>query len=132
MFPPAGDGMWLKYVHVGCAILSVSGYFLRGVWMLRDSPMLRRLWVRVAPHVIDTLLLLSALLLAVRIGQYPFVHGWLTAKVLGVVAYIVLGSIGLKRGRTMGVRIAAWLAALIVFAYIVGVALTRSASLGLL
>lgn len=124
--------MWLKYLHVGCAILSVGGYFLRGVWMLRDSPMLRRLWVRVAPHVIDTLLLLSAILLAVRIGQYPFVHGWLTAKVLGVVAYIVLGSIGLKRGRTRGVRIAAWLAALAVFAYIVGVALTRSASLGLL
>ncbi len=119
--------MWLKTLHVTCAVLSVSGYFLRGLLMLRDSPLLRNRWMKVAPHVVDTLLLASAIVLAVRLQQYPFVHGWLTAKVLALVAYIVLGAIGLRYGRTRRIRVVAWLAALLTFGYIVAVALTRQA-----
>ncbi len=117
--------MWLKTLHVTCAVLSVSGYFLRGLLMLRDSPLLRNRWMKVAPHVVDTLLLASAIALTVRLGQYPFVHGWLTAKVLALIAYIVLGAVGLRYGRTRNVRVAAWVAALLTFGYIVAVALTR-------
>ncbi len=119
--------MWLKTLHVACAILSVSGYFLRGLLMLRGSALLNNRWVKVTPHVIDTLLLASAIVLAVRLQQYPFVHGWLTAKVLALVAYIVLGAIGLRYGRTRRIRVVAWLAALLTFGYIVAVALTRQA-----
>ncbi len=116
---------WLKTLHVACAVLSVSGYFARGLLMLRDSPLLAARVVRVAPHIIDTLLLASAIVLAARLEQYPFVHGWLTAKVLALIAYIVLGAIGLRYGRTRNVRVAAWVAALLTFGYIVAVALTR-------
>jgi uncharacterized membrane protein SirB2 len=119
--------MWLKTLHVACAILSVSGYFLRGLLMLRGSALLNNRWVKVTPHVIDTLLLASAIVLAVRLQQYPFVHDWLTAKVLALVAYIVLGAIGLRHGRTRRIRVVAWLAALLTFGYIVAVALTRQA-----
>ncbi len=119
--------MWLKTVHVACAVLSVSGYFLRGLLMLHNSALLNNRWVKVTPHVIDTLLLVSAIVLAVRLQQYPFVHGWLTAKVLALTAYIVLGAIGLRYGRTRRIRIVAWLAALLTFGYIVAVALTRQA-----
>ena len=115
----------LKHVHVICAVLSISGYLLRGVWMMRESPWLRKKWVKVAPHVIDTVLLGSAVLLTVRIQQYPFVHSWLTAKVLALIAYIALGTVGLKYGRTRKIRIAAWLGAVAIFLYIVLVALTR-------
>lgn len=118
--------MLIRYLHIACAILSVSGYFVRGLWMLRDSPMLRRRWVRIAPHVVDTTLLVAGLILAVRSGQYPFVHGWLTAKVFGLITYILLGAVGLKYGRTKRIRVAAWVAALLVFGYIVSVARTRS------
>jgi uncharacterized membrane protein SirB2 len=93
--------------------------------MLIDSPWLQQRWVRITPHVIDTVLLASAIGLALILEQYPFVHGWLTAKVLGLIAYIILGSIALKRGRTKPIRAAAWVAALAVFGYIVSVALTR-------
>ena len=117
--------MWLKYLHVTCAALSISGYIVRGVWMMRESNWLQKKWVRIAPHVIDTLLLGAGIGLAIRIRQYPFVHGWLTAKALALVAYIVIGAIGLKYGRTKKIRIAAWLAAIVVFGYIVLVALTR-------
>lgn len=119
--------MWLKTVHVTCAVLSVSGYFLRGLLMLRDSPWLQTRFVRIAPHVVDTLLLASAIVLAIRLQQYPFVHGWLTAKTVALVAYIVLGAIGLKYGHTRRVRTVAWIAALLTFGYIVTVALTRQA-----
>jgi uncharacterized membrane protein SirB2 len=77
------------------------------------------------PHVIDTLLLASALTLVVWSHQYPGAQNWLTAKLLALIVYIGLGTVALKRGRTKGARIAAFIAALLVFGYIVKVALTR-------
>lgn len=116
---------WLKNLHVACVMLSGAGYFLRGVGMMRESSWLQDKWVRILPHVIDTTLLVSAILLAVQIRQYPLVHGWLTAKVLALTAYIAIGAVGLKYGKTRKIRIAAWLTALVIFLYIVLVALTR-------
>lgn len=117
----------LKVAHIACAILSISGFALRGILMLVDSPLLATRFARVAPHVVDTVLLASALWLAALIGQYPFVHGWLTAKVLALLAYIVLGTVGLKRARSKALRAAAFALALGTAAYIVSVALTRDA-----
>lgn len=110
---------------MACVALSYALFVLRGVWMISDSALLKQRWVRIVPHVIDTVLLTSAIALAVIVHQYPFVNGWLTAKVVGLVVYIGLGTIALKRGRTRRVRIAAWLAAQAVFFYIVAVAVTR-------
>lgn len=115
----------LKQLHITCVVLSISGFVVRGVWMMQESPWLQKKWVRVAPHIIDTILLGSAILLAMQIQQYPFVQGWLTAKVLALIAYVVVGAVGLKYGRTKKIRIAAWLVAIAIFAYIVLVALTR-------
>lgn len=121
----------IKHLHITFAALSGSFFLLRGLWMLADSPMLQRRWVKVVPHVVDTLLLGSALVLVFWSGQYPFVQAWLTAKVLALIAYIVLGTIALKRGKTKGVRTFALLAALATFAYILAVALTRQAAIPL-
>lgn len=115
----------IRQVHVACAALSYFGFFLRGVWMMRDSPMLGRRWVRILPHVVDTILLASAIALSVMSLQYPFVQGWLTAKVVALVLYIGLGMLALKPGRARPQRIAAWVAAQLVFGYIVWVALAR-------
>ena len=117
----------LKYLHVSCVMLSGVGFVLRGVWMLRRSPMLSRRWVGVAPHLVDTVLLASAIALAVMSAQYPLVHSWLTAKIVGLIAYVIFGTVALKRGRTLGVRLVAFCGALAVFAYIVAVAMTKSA-----
>ena len=121
----------VKHLHISCAILSGSFFLLRGFWMLADSPLLQWRWVKVVPHVVDTLLLGSALVMVFWSGQYPFVQSWLTAKLLALVAYIVLGTIALKRGKTKGVRAFAMAAALAPFAYIVAVALTRQAAIPL-
>ncbi len=116
----------LKAIHVASAGASLALFVLRGAWMIGAPHRLKRRWVRVVPHVIDTVLLVSAIGLALMIGNYPGTHGWLTAKVVGLVGYIVLGSIALKRGRTHHVRVAAFAAALALFAYIVSVAITKS------
>jgi uncharacterized membrane protein SirB2 len=117
--------MMLKLVHVACAIASICGFALRGTLMLLDSPLLATRFARIAPHVVDTVLLASALWLTVLIGQYPFVQGWLTAKVLALIVYIALGTLALKRGRSKPVRATAFALALAAAAYIVSVALSR-------
>lgn len=116
----------LKALHVGCAAASIAFFCVRGAWMLAAPERLRRNWVRVLPHVVDTVLLASAIALAVMLRNYPLTHGWLTAKVVGLFAYIALGTIALKRGRTRGIRIAAFAGAIVTFAYIVSVARTMS------
>jgi uncharacterized membrane protein SirB2 len=101
-------------------------FVLRAIWRMRAPERLAARWVRVVPHVVDTVLLASAIGLALMLENYPGTHGWLTAKVAGLVAYVVLGSIALRRGRTPAVRAIAFVAALAVFAYIVAVAFTKS------
>lgn len=115
----------LKALHVGSAVLSITGFAARGVLMLRGSPILRARFVRIAPHVVDTLLLTSAFTLAWFSGQYPLAQAWLTAKVIALLAYIVLGAVALRHGRTLRVRAIAFVLALCAVAYIVCVAFTR-------
>jgi len=116
----------LKHLHVACVVLSGLGFSLRGWWMLNDSPRLKARLVRVAPHVIDSLLLGSALVMAWQSSQYPFAHSWLTAKFFGLLAYILCGTMALKRARTKSRRVVFLVLALLAYAYIVGVALTRN------
>jgi len=115
----------LKSLHLAFVALSGTGFVLRGLCMLQGSAMPAHRWVRVLPHAVDTALLASAIALAVTTGQYPLTQGWLTAKVLGLVVYIILGTLALRRGRTPGIRITAFCGALAAFAYIVAVAITK-------
>lgn len=95
--------------------------------MLYWPTMLKRALVRIVPHVIDTVLLASAIVLMIQLRQYPGTHAWLTVKIVAVVIYIVLGGVALKRGATRAIRFSAWLAALATYGYIVAVALTHDA-----
>ena len=116
----------LKHLHVTCVVLSGLGFALRGWWMINDSPQLKTRLARVVPHVIDSVLLGSALLMAWQSSQYPFAQGWLTAKFFGLLADFVWGTIALKRGRTMRQRTLFLAFAVLAYAYIVSVALTRN------
>lgn len=116
----------LKHFHITCVVLSGAGFALRGAWALAGSPLARARLARVLPHVVDSCLLLSAIVLAWMAGQYPFVHGWLTAKIVGLLAYIGLGMLALKPGRPLALRGAAFVAALATFSWIVSVALSKN------
>lgn len=110
----------LKTVHLTTVAASGLMFFVRGLWMLARSPMLERRWVRVVPHVNDTLLLVAGVWMAVQLRLVPGVSPWLTAKILALVVYVALGTVALRRRSAR-----AWLAALAVFLYIVAVALTH-------
>ena len=120
----------VKSLHITCVALSISLFILRSALQWQDISWRRWPALRVAPHVVDTVLLGSALWLCWIIGQYPFVQGWLTAKVLALVAYILLGRIALGRNTAQGRRLPAFIAALCCVGYIVGVALTHSPTWG--
>jgi uncharacterized membrane protein SirB2 len=115
----------LKAVHVTSAVLSIAGFAIRGVLMLRQSSLLRTRFVRIAPHFLDTVLLASAIALAWLTGQYPFQQSWLTAKVVALFVYVALGGLAL-RGPTMKVRSIAFVLAFGTALYIVSVAVLRS------
>lgn len=116
----------LKHLHVTCVALSGLGFLLRAWWVWRASPLALRRLTRVIPHIVDTVLLTSAVIMAWWSGQYPFGQQWLTAKFFGLLLYIVAGSYALKRARTCRGRAIALLVAILAFAYIVTVALTRN------
>jgi len=116
----------LKLLHVGSVAATLALFVLRGALMLRAPERLARRWVRIVPHIVDTVLLASAIALAAMIGSDAWTRGWLLAKVIGLLVYIVLGSIALKYGPTRFIRSAAFLGALATFAYIVMVAVTKS------
>lgn len=113
----------LKSIHISCVASSYMLFFLRGIWSLNGSAIMSQRWVKIVPHVVDTLLIVSAVALAFSIRQYPFVDAWLTAKLFALLLYIGLGFVALRYGRSKTVRLSAWIIAQLVFIYIVMVAI---------
>jgi len=116
----------LRHLHITCVIVSGLGFFLRGLAAMFDSPLIDRRWVKTVPHVVDTVLLSSAIGMAVISSQYPFAQSWLTAKLVALVVYILCGVMALRKGRSKATRGAFFVAALLVYSYIVSVALMHN------
>jgi len=115
----------IKWVHVSCVGLSLIGFTLRAMLMLKRSRLLRKRWMRTVPHLIDSTLFFSGLWLAYSLQQYPGTAPWLTAKLLALIAYVIFGAIAL-RGNTRRRRYLSLLAAYACFAYMVSVALSKN------
>ncbi len=116
----------IKAIHVSCVVLSFTGFFIRGIWMLRDSTLLRQRWVKITPQVIDTVLLVSAIILAIQLQFSPLQQPWLMTKIIALLVYITVGLVALRFGRSKTIRLYAWLLGLLIFIYIVSVALSKS------
>ncbi|MBA3023763.1 MAG: SirB2 family protein [Gammaproteobacteria bacterium] len=115
----------LKIIHLTAVVASFVLFFLRGVWLLRGSPVMQQRWVKITPHSVDTVLLVSAIALAWQLGVTPFNSPWLTAKIVALLVYIALGMLAFRFARTTAQRLTAWLGALLVFGYIVAAAITH-------
>ena len=115
----------IRQLHVACVALTFTLFVVRVGWMLRSPQRLQQRWVRVVPHAVDTVLLLSGAWLAWQLGSAG-VRGWLPAKLVGLVIYIILGVVALRYGRTLRTRLLATAGALLTFAYIVFVAITKT------
>jgi uncharacterized membrane protein SirB2 len=116
----------VRDLHVTCVTLSVAGFAVRGLWRLSGRRLPRRGWLHWAPHVNDTFLLVAGIVLALMSKQYPGADAWLTAKVVGLVVYVGLGSVALRDRLAYRNRLAFWLAAMVTVAYVVSVALTKN------
>ncbi len=116
----------LKHLHMGCAFLSIAGFTLRGYWMLIGSPLLRRRPSKVLPHIIDTLLLATAVGMLLIWQMSPLQSDWIIAKIVALLVYIGLGMVALRFGKSMKTRVNAWLLALLTAAYIVSVAYSKN------
>ena len=115
----------LKHLHLLTVAITLALFLLRGFWMLTDSPRLQARWLRIVPHTNDTVLLAAAIGMLVVGGLNPLRQPWILAKIVGLLAYIGLGTVALKRGKTKAIRVAALIAALAVVAWIITVALTK-------
>jgi len=121
----------LKLVHQGSVALSFGGFFARGLAALAGARWVRGRAARTLPHIVDTVLLGSALAMLWLLGLTPAAAPWLAAKIVGLLLYIALGMVALRPGLPRAWRAAAWLAALAVFGWIVAVALSKNPWVGL-
>jgi uncharacterized membrane protein SirB2 len=116
----------LLTIHISTVTFTTLLFLVRWGWALFSPARLQQRWVKIVPHVNDTLLLCSGLGMAYWLRQYPFMFDWLTAKFFALLFYISFGSIALKRGRNRRQKGLAGLAALICLGYLISVAVTRS------
>jgi uncharacterized membrane protein SirB2 len=116
----------VRLTHISLVLVSGALFALRGLAVLqgRTWPMQRA--VRVLSYGIDTTLLSAALVLLAILNLNPFVTPWLLAKIMLLLLYIVLGTLALKRARTLQVRRYCFVAALLCYGFMLSVALTHS------
>lgn len=114
----------LKILHVTLAYLTVAGFVVRAVWALSGSPLRNARWVKVAPHLVDTLLLAAGVTLAIRLSMSPF-SGWLAAKLVGLLVYIGCGILTLRAG-SRALQLGGFAGALLAAVYMFAVAFSRS------
>ena len=117
--------MMAKHLHMTAVGLSILLFVFRFIWSQFDASVLSKKWVKILPHIVDTVLLASAIWLCVILSQYPFVNAWLTFKVVGVVLYIVFGLFALKKAKTTMGKRSFFVAALAVLMATAMVAVTK-------
>jgi len=116
----------LKQVHVFFALASIIGFMLRWNWRMSGSRLSQMKLNKTAPHIIDTLFLATGVALTFTINQYPFSTAWLTAKIAGLLVYIVLGMLAMSGKVSRPWRVTAFLAAVSTYAWILTVARFKS------
>ncbi|GAA6173212.1 SirB2 family protein [Colwellia sp. KU-HH00111] len=114
-----------KHLHMTLAALSVALFTLRFIWLLSHSAKLNAKWVKITPHIIDTLLLGIGVMMAVQYSMNPFEQLWLGEKLLAIIAYIFTGYYTLKLARTKAMQIFGYLGAIGWVMLIVRLAMTR-------
>ena len=117
----------LKLVHVCCALLSVAGFALRGYWVLTEHRLCQHRLTRVLPHLVDSLLLATAVAMLVLWQVSPQQLPWVVAKILALLLYIALGMTLMRFAKNRRQQLLAYLAALVCAGYIITVAFAHSA-----
>lgn len=113
-------------IHVATVILSLSGFVFRGVLRFSGSDLINRKWLKIAPHIVDTVLIVSAITLLLQASLNPLNTPWLLAKIVALIIYIGLGLIAFRFASSRSVALWSWGMAIMVFCYILAVAVTKN------
>jgi uncharacterized membrane protein SirB2 len=120
------DYATIKHIHLGAVALTATGFFVRGLAGLRGARWVQGRAAKTLPHIVDTVLLLSALALAGMAHLNPASTPWVLAKIIGLVLYIALGVVALRPRFSTSVRATAWVAALLVLGWMASVAVSKN------
>lgn len=115
----------LKHLHLTFVVLSFLLFLVRGILMLRHSPAINNKLLKITPHIVNTFMIISGIAIAVYLNLSPGNSPWLTAKLVGLVVFILLGVFAFK-ARTHKVRLSLWLLALLVFVQIMNIAVSKN------
>jgi uncharacterized membrane protein SirB2 len=113
----------LKLIHLSTITITISLFVIRGIGLFLNAGFMSQTWIRIVPHINDTILLISGIWLAIQIEQYPLVDSWLTAKLLALLLYIVLGLAVFRFAHNRRQQVSFWILAILVFVYMLGVAI---------
>lgn len=113
----------IKTLHITTALISISLFIGRGIWLYTLHKNLTARWIKILPHINDTVLLITGITMAIQLHQYPLVDGWLTVKIICLLGYIGLGFSAMKWHRGTIAGLWSWLIAILVFIYMLSVAL---------
>jgi uncharacterized membrane protein SirB2 len=119
------DMLIIKIIHVSCGTLSITGFLGRSILKFSNPQRLQQRWLKITPHLIDSILLASGIVLVMQTRQYPFVVGWVTTKLLVLVLYIGFGLVTLRFARTPKQLALGFVGACLSFSYIIAVAVTQ-------
>ena len=86
----------LKHLHVTFVAISVLLFVLRFVWRERQMAVAQQKWVKIVPHIVDTLLLLTIVGMLWHWQAWPWSSMWLMGKTVGLLGYIGLGVLTMK------------------------------------
>lgn len=115
----------IKTLHITTVVISLSLFIGRGIWLYALKNDLTARWIKILPHVNDTVLLITGITLAIQLQQYPLVLSWLTVKIVCLLIYIGLGFSAMKWHRKTKIGLLNWLIAIVVFSFMISVALNR-------
>ncbi|MAI65731.1 MAG: regulator SirB [Alteromonas sp.] len=116
----------VKHLHITFAVISICLFCVRYYWALSSSPQLQKTWVKIVPHCIDTGLLTLGVYLMVSLQFWPTEQPWLLTKLLALLAYILLGTYAIKRGKTLQIKRSMGIAAILVYLYMINVAISHN------
>jgi uncharacterized membrane protein SirB2 len=116
----------IKNIHMAFAMLTIIGFLLRGYWRISGSSFYKSRAMKVLPHTVDALFLATGVWLIVMLNLNPMQHPWLLAKFVALFAYVGLGMIAFRFGRTPEIRLVAFVGAVASFAFVVGAAMAKS------
>ena len=113
----------LKSIHMLFILLSVGGFITRIMLVQFKPAWLQPKIAKIAPHVIDTILLLSGVGLVFQGNWMAGEYGWIISKLIMLIAYIGFGVMAM---RSTGIkRWSAFVLALACFGYILTIAISK-------